>query len=126
MRFLKIFAVAAVISFGVFACSRDNSRRGGIIIADSKSYEASIFRQNCAVCHGAEASGKIVNGAQVPSLRIGDAAAKNEEELYQQIAHGKLPMPGFENQLTEKEMRMMVKFIMHDLQGRDGDDQKQK
>lgn len=121
MYFLKIFVFAIFIAFAVFACSSETRRRGGIIIEDSKSYEASLFRQNCAICHGNEASGKIVNGLQVPSLRVGDAATKTEEQIYQQIAHGKLPMPGFDKQLTEKEIRMMVKFIMLDLQGRDGE-----
>ncbi|MCB1024107.1 MAG: cytochrome c [Acidobacteria bacterium] len=119
MYFLKVFVIVCFVGIALFSCTSGTETRTGIILEDSKSYEASLFRQNCAVCHGREASGKMVNGVQVPSLRVGDAATKSEEEIYQQIAHGKLPMPGFQNQLTEKEMRMMVKFIMNDLQGRD-------
>lgn len=94
------------------------SKRSGIVIADSKSYEASLFRQNCAICHGTEANGKEMDGRLIPSLRYGAAATKTEAEIYEQIKHGKLPMPAFEKQLTEEEIQKMVKFIRHDLQGK--------
>ncbi|NNF00727.1 MAG: cytochrome c [Pyrinomonadaceae bacterium] len=115
---LKIILVIVSIAIGLFACTSGKTGRSGIVIADSSSYEASIYRQNCAICHGAEANGKMVDGTMVPSLRFGDAAKKSKEEIFQQIAHGKLPMPSFENQLSEKEMQQMVRFIIEDLQGR--------
>ncbi len=88
------------------------------VIADSKSYEASMFRQNCAICHGNEANGKEMDGRLIPSLRYGDAATKTEQEIYTQIHDGKLPMPAFKNQLTEEEIQKMVKFVRRDLQGK--------
>lgn len=110
-----------IIIFAVFyvaACIRTQSQQNAFIIAESDSYEASVYRQNCAVCHGKEAFGKMVDGRQVPGLRFGQAAQKTEAEIYEQIKHGKLPMPSFKNQLTEKEIRRMVRFIVEDLQGR--------
>lgn len=90
-----------------------------VVIASSKSYEASLFRQNCAICHGVEGNGKEINGKLIPSLRVGDAAKKSEQEIYEQIANGKLPMPSFKNQLSEEDIRKMVKFVKRDLQGRE-------
>jgi mono/diheme cytochrome c family protein len=119
MNFLKIVIVLIFIAFAVVACTETESKRSGIVIADSKSYEASLFRQNCAVCHGQEANGKEIEGKIIPSLRYGEAEKKTEEEIYLQIKEGKLPMPAFKNQLTEEEIRRMVKFIRHDLQGKD-------
>lgn len=120
-RTLKALAVLVFAAFAVAACVSDESKQrgGGIVIAESKSYEASLFRQNCAICHGQEASGKEVDGKYVPSLRVGAAAKKSEEEIYRQIKEGKLPMPAFKNQLSEKEIRGMVNFIMYDLQARE-------
>lgn len=118
MNYLKILLVLVFVALAVFACSTRKPTRSGIVIADSSSYEATIYRQNCAICHGREASGKKVDGKLIPSLRFGKAAAKTEEELYSQIANGKLPMPAFKDQLTEKELRRMAKFVMSDLQGR--------
>jgi cytochrome c553 len=119
MKFLKIFVVSLFVVLFVAACVQTESKRGsGIVIAESKSYEASLYRQNCAICHGAEAYGKEVDGKLVPSLRFGDIENKSEQEIYEQIAHGKLPMPAFKNQLTEDEIQRMVIFIRRDLQGK--------
>lgn len=117
MKFWKITIILIFIA-AVFACTQTASKRSGIVIADSKSYEAALFRQNCAICHGTEGNGREMDGRLIPSLRYGAAAKKTEEEIYRQIKYGKLPMPAFENQLTEEEIRKMVKFIRHDLQGK--------
>lgn len=89
------------------------------MIAESDSYAASLYRQNCAICHGVEAYGKTVDSKPVPSLRFGEIKKKSRAEIYQQISHGKLPMPSFEGQLTEKEINLLVDFIMYDLQRRE-------
>jgi len=118
MKYLKTSFVCFFIGCAVFACSSGKARRNEFVIAESKSYEASLFRQNCAICHGQEANGKEMDGRIIPSLRYGAAATKTEEEIYFQIKEGKLPMPSFKNQLTEEEIQKMVKFIRHDLQGK--------
>lgn len=115
---LKLLALVLFIIFTLFACEKGQAVRKEFVIAESKSYEASLFRQNCAICHGVEGNGKEIDGKLVPSLRYGDAAKKTEQEIYQQIAFGKLPMPAFKGQLTDEEINKMVKFVMRDLQGR--------
>jgi cytochrome c553 len=117
MKFLKISIVLSFIA--AIACNQAAAPRRSFSIAESKSYEASLFRQNCAICHGNEANGKEINGKLIPSLRYGEATKKSEQEIYDQIANGKLPMPAFKNQLTDDEIKKMVKFIRRDLQGKD-------
>lgn len=116
---LKLLAVFTFIALSALACVQTKSKRNGVVIAESKSYEASLYRQNCAICHGAEAYGKEIDGRLVPSLRSGDIEKKSEQEIYEQIAHGKLPMPSFKNQLSEEEIQKMVIFIRRDLQGKE-------
>ena len=112
-------AVSAVVAAGFgFASCGGSAPAGKVRITGNDAYEASIFRQNCAICHGPEADGKVVDGRAIPSLRNGPALQKSEAEIYQQIAFGKLPMPAFRDQLTEREMRNMTRFIIEDLQGR--------
>ena len=117
MKRLKIFVVSVFIVFGVFACSTSKAKTG-VAIAGNKSYEASLFRQNCAVCHGAEAEGRQLEARTVPSLRRGDVESKSEQQIYSQIANGGNGMVPFRNQLTDDEIRRMVKFVKHDLQGK--------
>ena len=118
MFHLKLILVLVFVGFCIIACSNGKTNRKEFVIADSKSYEASLYRQNCAICHGNEAYGKEIDGKLVPSLRYGEIEKKSEEEIYHQIKEGKLPMPGFKNQLTEKEIRQVVQFIRRDLQGK--------
>lgn len=118
MKFLKSSIVLLFVAAAI-ACQQTAKGRKSFIIADSKSYEASLFRQNCAICHGQEADGRELDGKPVPSLRYGDAAKRTEQEVYDQIANGKLPMPAFKNQLTEDEIKRLVKFIRRDLQGKE-------
>lgn len=116
---IKLSIISSFIGLLTVACMQNApAPRSGVIIAESKSYEASLFRQNCAICHGAEGNGKQMDGRLIPSLRFGDAAKKSEEEIYLQIRDGKLPMPAFKNQLSEKELRQMTLFVIKDLQGR--------
>jgi mono/diheme cytochrome c family protein len=121
MREVKVLLIIAAAAIAFAACQAKEPAgqpRVGITLAESKSYEASLYRQNCALCHGVEGYGKELQGRMIPSLRHGDIAAKTEEQIYEQIATGKPPMPSFKFQMTEEEMRRLAKFIYRDLQGR--------
>ena len=118
MRSVKFIIASAWLGLCLFACSNGVKPRNEFSIADSKSYEASLFRQNCAVCHGQEANGRETGGTLIPSLRYGDAEKLTEDQIYTQIHEGKMPMPAFKNQLSEEEIRRMVKFVKRDLQGK--------
>lgn len=115
---LKIKIFILLLFLGTAACVSNASKNREYSIVESNSYEASLFRQNCAICHGQEGNGKEINGVQTPSLRYGDAAQKSETEIYAQIHDGKLPMPAFKNQLTDDEINKLVIFIRRDLQGK--------
>ena len=102
-----IFIVAAMAS-----CLSSKPRK--YIIADSKAYEASLFRQDCAVCHGPEGEGKTLDdGKVIPNMREGELKFKTEAEIYKQIAEGGNGMTPFRDQLTERELNLMAKFV-HD------------
>ena len=109
---LLIFACVVV-----WGCSGSGKRK--FVIAESKEYEASLFRQNCAICHGPEAEGKTLeNGAVIPNLREGEFKYKTDDEIYRHITEGGNGMVPFRNQLSERELRMMVEFVQRDLRGR--------
>jgi mono/diheme cytochrome c family protein len=111
-----IFFFALFAVFVLLACG--NSDQKGVVIADSKKYEASLFRQNCAICHGAEAEGRTLDdGKIVPSLRSGDFKFKTKAEIYKQISEGGNGMTPFRRQLTERELNLMTDFVYTDLRG---------
>ena len=117
MRLLKLLILLAFAVFGFAACIASGPQR--FVIANSKAYEASLFRQHCAICHGPEGDGKILdNGTKVPSLREGEFKFKTEAEIYNQIANGGNGMTPFRDQLTERELKLLTDFVYRDLRGR--------
>ncbi|MFV0388599.1 MAG: c-type cytochrome [Pyrinomonadaceae bacterium] len=118
---VKLFVLLVFVAFGLFsACQKKTeAQRDGVVIADSDKYEASVFRSNCAVCHGPEANGKTIDGKRIPSLRTGEARTKSLGDIRSQIENGKLPMPPFRGQMTPEEIDNMSKFVYQDIQGRE-------
>lgn len=112
----KIVVVCLFILTFVFSCAKKEPKQ--LSVQKSIRVEASFFRSNCVLCHGKEADGGELAGKAVPSLRTGEAAQKSDAELYDQIANGKNGMPPFKYQLTEQQIRNMVRFI-RDLQKED-------
>jgi mono/diheme cytochrome c family protein len=111
---VKLLLIAIFIAFMIFACSGGN--RGRYSIQDSKDYEASLFRQNCAICHGPEAEGKVLdNGTQVPNLRRPPYKYKTEGEIRDHIAKGGGGMVAFSGQLSAREIDLMTQFVLKDL-----------
>lgn len=87
-------------------------------IAASKSYETSLYRQQCAICHGPEGEGKTLDdGKIVPSLREGDFKFKTRNEIRSQITEGGNGMTPFKGTLTGRELDLMADFVFNDLRG---------
>jgi mono/diheme cytochrome c family protein len=114
MRLIKIFTVFAFVSIFVLASCGKKAPKP-LSVQESVRVEASFFRANCVVCHGKEAEGGELSGGEVPSLREGEAVKRSDAELYDQIANGKNGMPPYKHQLTDEQIRNMVRFV-RDLQ----------
>ena len=86
-------------------------------ITNSKAYEASLFRQHCAICHGPEGEGRTLDdGKVVPNMREGPLLKfHTEAEIYKQISAGGNGMTPFRDQLTDRELNMMAKFVHDEL-----------
>lgn len=114
MYLYKLLIIFTFVFIAVSACF--DSGPEVFKISDSNQYESSIFRQNCAICHGAEGEGKTIDdGTVVPSLRTGEFKFKTETEIYKQIAEGGNGMLPFRNQLTDREIRLLTDLIRNKL-----------
>jgi mono/diheme cytochrome c family protein len=63
-----------------------------------------LFAANCSWCH------------QDYGMRQGDGpklagTSKSEDQVVEQIKHGKTPMPGFEGKLSEKDIKALARYI---------------
>lgn len=110
----KFFILFIFTVFAAVACF--NSKPVRYAIKDSKTYEASLFRQNCAICHGPEAEGKTLgDGRIIPNIRDGEHKYATDEQIFDHISNGGNGMVPFRDMLTEREIRMLVRFVQDDL-----------
>jgi len=116
MLIKKLVLAFFIVCAGLAACADTKPQR--YVIADSKTYEASLFRQNCSICHGPEAEGKTLgDGRVIPNLRQGAFKYKTDEQIYSHIADGGNGMIPFRKMLTPREINMLVEFVQKDLRG---------
>ena len=115
MFYAKLTLTAVIPLLFFIACNRA-AAPASVPVAENKSYAASLFRQNCAICHGPDANGKTLeDGKVIPSLRKGEFKFKTDEQIYKQIADGGNGMLPFRSQLTDREIKMLVDFVQNDL-----------
>ena len=114
MKLLKIFFLTLIAGFIAVSCGDSKPKR--YVISESRAYEASLFRQNCAVCHGPEGNGKTLeDGKQIPNLRDGEFKYKTDGEIYKHISEGGNGMTPFRGHLTDREINLMVRFVQDQL-----------
>ena len=68
----------------------------------------SVFKQNCAKCHGKTAEGRHFGG---PSLISDTTTAISDDELRTMITNGKGRMPKYAGKLTPEEVSTLVEQI---------------
>jgi cytochrome c553 len=115
LYYLKLLIILGFVALA--ACGFGGPKKR-FSIKESKSYEASVFRQNCSICHGPEAEGKtLADGRKIPNLRDGEFKYTTDEQIFHHISEGGNGMVPFRNQLSEREIRQMVEFVKRDLRG---------
>jgi mono/diheme cytochrome c family protein len=80
-----------------------------------------FFHERCAVCHGADGTGKGPNGVRLGGRNLADGRwlAKQEgADLMATILKGRGAMPGFRRQLSEAEARRMLQDVVRPLAGK--------
>jgi len=114
MRTAKIIIVSVFISLTAVSCLNSTSARYSI--TDSKTYEASLFRQNCAICHGPEGEGKTLDDGRItPNIRDGEHKYITDGQIYDHIANGGNGMVPFRDILTKREIDRLVNLVQKDL-----------
>ena len=124
-RSIAVAMTAAAISFATAADQRDTvngqttgnadtapassgqspAGKGEVGAQQADSTDAKrLFAANCSWCH------------QDYGMRQGDGpklagTPKSEEQIVDQIKHGKTPMPAYEGKLSEKDIKALARYI---------------
>ena len=79
--------------------------------ADDKS--ATLYKQKCAACHGADGKGDTPAGksTKVRSFADPEVAKMSDDDLAAAIDKGKGKMPGYGKSLKPDEVKAMVAYV---------------
>ena len=74
---------------------------------------ATLFRNNCVICHAGDASGNTALGKKykVRDLRSPEAQKATDAEWFDLISKGKKPMPGFAGRLKDDQIHEVISYL---------------
>ena len=74
---------------------------------------ADLFKAKCAMCHGADASGKTAMGEKmkIRDLRSAEVQKQTDAELEGIISKGKEKMPAYGTKLSKEQIDKLVGFL---------------
>lgn len=105
MRRSKLRIVPAVVLLAIlgFACAPS------LLAGDDA---AATFKEDCAVCHGADGSGTdIGKKLQAPDLRSKHVQSQSDAQLFEAVKEGKGKMPPHKDILTDAQIKQLVKYV---------------
>lgn len=115
-KWAKITAICGLFLTTLSVASCNGKPSGYVSIQESRTVEAALFRQNCAICHGPEAEGKTLDdGRIIPNIRSGEHKYTTDQQIYDHITNGGNGMVPFRNILTERERNSLVAFVQNEL-----------
>ena len=73
----------------------------------------SLFKTKCAMCHGADGTGKTAMGKvlNIPDLHTETVQKLSEGELIQIVTKGKNKMPAYESKLSKEQISKLAEYI---------------
>ena len=81
-------------------------------IDGAESPAASLFKDNCAVCHGENGAGtELGKRLKTADLRGPKVHQMSPTEIAATIKSGKNNMPAFASKLTDEEIQQLVEYV---------------
>ncbi len=121
LALLVVFAAAAtaiILSQGSWAVPSAAKKLKNPVPATEDAIDEGMFNymKHCQSCHGENGDG---NGKRAETLSIKPAdftnanlmSERTDGEIFWQITHGRRPMPGFEDKLSDTERWQLVDYI---------------
>jgi cytochrome c oxidase cbb3-type subunit III len=74
---------------------------------------ADLYKSNCVICHGSDASGNTAIGKKnkVKDLKSPEVQKATDAELADLISKGKKPMPAFADRLKPEQVHEIVEYL---------------
>ncbi|MGI8789072.1 MAG: c-type cytochrome [Pyrinomonadaceae bacterium] len=99
-----IACVSGWFYFGNSTASADSKKTGA----------ATLYKTNCASCHGKDGRAKSFRGKFTNAQDLTDSAwqaDEMDEDIFRAISNGRKKMPAFGKKLSEKEINSLVDYV---------------
>lgn len=82
-------------------------------IAAAENPGKAIFTTKCALCHGADGTGKTSIGKtlKIPDFHSPDVKKLSDADLKNTITNGKNKMPPFKGKLTDAQIDQVISYV---------------
>ena len=82
-------------------------------IASAENPGKAIFTTKCALCHGADGTGKTSIGKtlKIPDFHSPEIKKLSDDDLEKVVTNGKNKMPSFKGKLTEAQIDQVVAYV---------------
>jgi mono/diheme cytochrome c family protein len=118
MRRIVQLAMIVLVGFFVFAWAGGSravsSARRSADPFGAASDASSVFKDNCAKCHGKDGRAKGFKAKLAGVRNLTDAKwqeSATDERIYNSITNGRNRMPAFGKKLTDAEIESLVSFV---------------
>jgi mono/diheme cytochrome c family protein len=139
MKIFKVSLVCAAFALFIFACSENKpantNSTNAVVTNTNKATDAQptapaevladarkIYSEKCAGCHKEDGTGgkKVIEGKTInaDNFTTDKMAAMADEKYFDYIKNGVADegMPAFKNQLSDEQIKSVVKFIRKEFQ----------
>jgi cytochrome c6 len=82
-------------------------------VAAAEDSGKSLFASKCALCHGADGTGKTAVGKnlKIPDLHSADVQKQSDADLKAIVTNGKNKMPPFKGKLTAAQIDQALAYV---------------
>ena len=82
-------------------------------IASAENPGKAIFTTKCALCHGADGTGKTSIGKtlNIPDFHSPDIKKLSDADLITVVTNGKNKMPPFKGKLTDAQIDQVISYV---------------
>jgi mono/diheme cytochrome c family protein len=104
-RWMRLVLLSALLGSGALRAEDDPTNVAAAVIKEKYQIDVKkLFATQCSWCHPAYG----MKGADGPKLA---GTSKSREQVIQQIATGKSPMPGYRKMLKEEQIHALADYI---------------
>lgn len=109
----KIVVVLSFAAGAILFVIGSPSQAHELYIGETADASRTLYRQNCASCHGKDGRSQTKKGRETEAddLTTSDVKGDSHDKIVRVITNGKGEMPGFKRKLSSAQIASIAKYI---------------